>query len=506
MVTPPDKLAESLAVLKALQDQGHMALRSEDMSRTHRERLMKNGFIKEVMKGWYISSRPEESAGESTSWYASFWAFCVSYLESRFRDEWCVSPEQSINLHTGNWSVPKQLLIRSPKGGNKPTGLLHGTSILDVRLGLPPTEDTEIKEKIRVYNLPAALIGCSHAQFSVRPTEMRTALAMMQDASELLSRLLAGGHSKIAGWLAGAFRSIGRERIADDILGAMRAAGYTVNESNPFRDQVQITFNPRETSPYVNRMRMNWAKMREDVLHIFPVAPGLPTDSAKYLKQVEEIYANDAYNSLSIEGYKVSTALIERVRSGNWNPDYNNDDQDHRQALAARGYWQAFQKVKESIGTVLSKENAGIVAENYHAQWYRELFGPSVTAGILKAADLAGYRSSPVYIRRSMHTPPSKEAVRELMPAFFELLQQENEAAVRVVLGHFMFVYIHPYIDGNGRIGRFLMNLMSASGGYPWIVIPLERRDDYMSALESASVEGDIKPFSIFLANLISTG
>ncbi|WP_317503891.1 Fic family protein [Idiomarina sp. HP20-50] len=37
-------------------------------------------------------------------------------------------------------------------------------------------------------------------------------------------------------------------------------------------------------------------------------------------------------------------------------------------------------------------------------------------------------------------------------------------------------VYIHPYFDGNGRIGRFIMNLMLASGGYPWTVVPVERR------------------------------
>jgi hypothetical protein len=54
-----------------------------------------------------------------------------------------------------------------------------------------------------------------------------------------------------------------------------------------------------------------------------------------------------------------------------------------------------------------------------------------------------------------------------------------------IVIGHFVFVYIHPYIDGNGRMGRFLMNVMLASGGYPWTVIPLERRDDYMAALGS---------------------
>lgn len=58
------------------------------MSRTHRERLLKAGFIKEVMKGWYIPCRPDEPPGESTSWYALFWAFCSSYLESRFEEDW----------------------------------------------------------------------------------------------------------------------------------------------------------------------------------------------------------------------------------------------------------------------------------------------------------------------------------------------------------------------------------------------------------------------------------
>ena len=248
---------------------------------------------------------------------------------------------------------------------------------------------------------------------------------MVTDASDVLSRLLEGGHSKIAGRLAGAFRNIGRTRTADDIMSAMQAAGYTVSESNPFADQSHFVFSHRETSPYVNRMRMNWARMREEILAVFPAAPGLPQDPASYLKQVEAIYVNDAYNSLSIEGYKVNSALIEKVRSGNWNPDSDKDDQDQRNALAARGYWQSFQSVRQSIEKVLGGSNAGTIAENDHASWYRALFSPGVTAGILKATDLAGYRNGPVYIRRSMHTPPSKEAVRELMPAFFELLQHD---------------------------------------------------------------------------------
>jgi hypothetical protein len=243
--------------------------------------------------------------------------------------------------------------------------------------------------------------------------------------------------------------------------------------------------------------------MREDVLQHFPTPPGIPADPQAYLRHVDEIYVTDAYNSLSIEGYRVTEALIDRVRLGNWDPETVKEDREHHDALAARGYWQSFQLVKDSVRQVLGNKNAGAVAEREHGTWYRELFGPLVTAGLLKPMDLAGYRSGSVYIRRSMHSPPRAEAVRELMPAFFDLLKYEAEPAVRVVLGHFMFVYIHPYPDGNGRMGRFLMNLMTASGGYRWTIIPVDRRRDYMAALESASVDQDIKPFTIFLAGLL---
>lgn len=52
-------------------------------------------------------------------------------------------------------------------------------------------------------------------------------------------------------------------------------------------------------------------------------------------------------------------------------------------------------------------------------------------------------------------------------------------------------------------MGRFLMNVVLASGGYPWTVVPLERRDTYMAALESASVKQDIRPFTRFLSELV---
>ena len=72
--------------------------------------------------------------------------------------------------------------------------------------------------------------------------------------------------------------------------------------------------------------------------------------------------------------------------------------------------------------------------------------------------------------------------------------------ALIVGLVHYQFATIHPYYDGNGRIGRFLMNTLLASGGYPWTVIRMSRRDAYMKALEAASVKGQITPLAEFIA------
>ncbi len=504
MARPYEKLAESLEVLRTLQERGVVAVRSADLTRTHRERLVKNGYLQEVMKGWYIPIRPDEVTGESSAWYASFWGFCAAYLKARFKTNWSLSPEQSLLLHVGNRTVPRQLLIRSPKARNRITKLPYDTSLFDVRAALPEAGQVSEKDGLRLFSVPSGLVNCGARFFLQNATDARAALVLVSSSSDVLQLLLEGGHTTVAGRLAGAFRNIGRNRIADDIVKTMKTAGYDIREKDPFENTINLILPVREQSPYVNRIRLIWQQMREPILKLFPAAPGRPSDIAAYLKDVDDIYVTDAYHSLSIEGYRVSPELVERVRSGEWNPDENGDDRQHRNALAARGYWQAYQAVRESIRKILEGENPGAVSDEDHGDWYREMFGPCVTAGLLRAADLAGYRNDQVYIRRSMHIPPRHEAVRDCMPAFFELLREEPEPSVRVVLGHFIFVYIHPYMDGNGRMGRFLMNVMLAAGGYPWTVIPLEKRDDYMEALERGSVERNIVPFAVFLGKLVS--
>lgn len=502
MATPHEKLAVSLEILSSFQKRGAVAVRSRELTRTHRERLIRTGFLKEIIKGWYLIARPDEGAGESTAWYASFWAFCALYLAGRFGADYCLSPEQSLLLHAGNRTVPDQLLVRSPKARNKVTALLHDTSLLDVRARLPADGQVVEKSGLRLFSVPEGLVSCGPSFFRQHPIDARAVLAMIGDASEVLAPLLEGGRSTVAGRLAGALRGIGRNRDADDIVKTMRTAGYDIRESDPFEQSIPSVPAAPARSPYVSRIRLMWQQMREVVREAFPAVPGRPVDITAYMKATDDSYVEDAYHSLSIEGYRVDPELIERVRSGQWDPDEEMGDRQIRDALAARGYWQAYQSVRHSVLKVLEGANPGTVCEEDHHDWYREMFGPEVAAGLIKPADLAGYRNGQVFIRRSRHVPPRHEAVRDCMPAFFDLLAEEAEPSVRVVLGHFIFVYIHPYMDGNGRMGRFIMNVMLAAGGFPWTVIPVEKRDAYVDALERSSVGQDILPFARFLADL----
>jgi fido (protein-threonine AMPylation protein) len=458
----------------------------------------------EVIKGWLISSSPETGPGETTAWFASFWEFCARYCTARFGDQWHLSPEQSLLLNAENTVIPNQIIIYTPKGTNNTIQLLFGTSIYDLKQKQMPGE-VELTERngLRLFTPEAALTRVPEVFFARNPIDAQVVLSGIRDASDVLGRLLNGGHSSVAGRLAGAFRRIGRAELGDEIIQSMKSAGYDVRETDPFESQQTFGVVNRTAAPIVGRLEAMWQNFREQVIAIFPELPGLPDDKQAYLSFVDDIYKSDAYHSLSIEGYSVTPELIERVRSGNWDPDNLDTDRRNRDALAARGYWQAFQLVRETVGKVIAGSDPGSLLRTAHRDWYRELFQPCVTAGLIGAEALAGYRNDAVYLRRSHYVPPRREAVRDAMPALFDMLEKETEPSVRAVLGHWMFGYIHPYPDGNGRMARFLMNVMLAAGGYPWTVIRVEDRDGYLAALEGASTEQNIEPFARFIAKRV---
>jgi Fic family protein len=502
MAAPNEKLAQSLAELAKLQDQGARVVRSSHLSRTHRERLIKGGFLEEVFKGWYLPGRPGEPLANTSAWFAGMRNFIAGYCDDRFGNDWHLSPEQSLQLRSGERALPQQLQIWTKGGHNQLVPLPHGCSLFLYRAPrLLPAKAEPDEDGLRLVELASALVAVNAGFYQQQHVAARIAMSLVEDSTELLTVLLNGSHSVVAGRLSGAFRTLGRAAQADNIVKTMKSAGYLVIETSPFDIVPPALPEGRPESPYVQRLRLTWEQMRQAVIENLPAPKALPTDIGVALKDVEDRYLSDAYHSLSIEGYRVTPALIERVRSGNWDPD--GQDKDARDAMAAKGYFEAHTEVSAFIERELESSLPSYAVRDALSSWHRALFSPSVQAGLLKPSDLAGWRNDQVYIRGAMHVPPSKEAVRDCMPVLFELIAGEPHPGVRAVLGHFFFVYIHPYMDGNGRLGRFLMNAMLVTGGYVWTVVPVEQRRLYMEALEKASSGHDIAGFSAFIGQLI---
>lgn len=489
-------LAKSLEKLKSYQEtHPNLIVKGvTELGRVHTERLVDNGFLKMVVKGWYIPSFPGQE-GETTVWYASYWHFVVAYLNDLYGTEWALSAEESLDIYGGTTIVPTQLLVRSPKAQNNVLKLPFDTSLLAISAALPEKTYVEPHYGLRLYSLGEALLFTSPAYYERQPLEAKTCLASLRDVNDVLDIATANGNTSRAGRLAGALRAVGRIDLADTINKYMTRMGYALREQNPFAAE-ETSVPAMEKSPHAMRIRLMWKQMREQVLSTMKgqmVANHRQLDDI--LSSMEKQYVRDSYHSLSIEGYRVTENLLQRVREGKWNPQEDATDAERRDALAARGYYQAYQRVKVSIEDIVRGENAGSVFQKDHQDWHFELFEPCVRAGILKISDLMGYRNHPVYIRGSKHTPLNPDAVCDAIEVLGELLVEEQEPLVRAVLGHFFFGYIHPFMDGNGRTARFVMNTMFVSAGFDWLIIPVSMRDEYMAALEEGSVNLNIRPF-----------
>ncbi len=497
-------LAESLSRVEKFARDG--VIRSHEISRLDRERLSKSGWLQQIIAGWYLLTSPQAAQGESTAWYASFWVFIQQYLDERFGENYCLSAESSIDIHTADNAIPKQVIVITKTGGNYTLSLPYHTSLVIYQDPKKFPTSIEIKNKLQIMPLGLALCRSTKSFFQRQIMNAKIALLMIQDPSELTRHLLQGGMVQAAGRLAGACHQIGRENFVGVIIQTMKAAGFDVVEESPFNESQAIIHkvSQRIVSPYHARITNMWEMMRDDIIKNFPRRKPKTTHAKTVLQHIDDIYVNDAYNSLSIEGYMVSKSLIEKIKSGNWNPDQNESDFQQRNALAAKGYYLAFLAIKESINNVLNGLDVITVIQRDLSKWYQALFSPAVEAGFIDPVHLAGYRNDRVYIRHSLHVPPPKEAVLDCMEAFFTCLKNEDIPIVRAVLGHFIFVFIHPYMDGNGRIGRFIMNTLWIAAGYPWTIVRLESRKKYLQSLEAASVNKDIIPFTTFLAEEMS--
>lgn len=116
------------------------------------------------------------------------------------------------------------------------------------------------------------------------------------------------------------------------------------------------------------------------------------------------------------------------------------------------------------------------------------------------------YRKVQVFIRGTKWLPPKPEQVSKEIAYLLSWYAKNKNKLHPLILSayfHSAFETIHPFVDGNGRVGRLLMNFILHKKGYPMINIPNKRKYEYYNALESSQINGNLRPLVKFLIELI---
>lgn len=511
-ISARQRLARALKELHTVLGADRGVVRGPQISNDTRVLLLKTGYLREILKGWYFVSDPTSDAGDTTPFYANFWEYLARYLSDRFGADYCLTAEQSLLRHAQYNVIPPTVNVMLAVNQSQVQDLAfgHTVALYPGRGGFPAPAHQHMLEGLRCMSLPYCLVNLPPRYFTAHAREVQIAMAQMNDPGAL-AVLVDVNRAGLARLLSG-YRQVGRIDFVDAVLNQLKGLNIQIRtDDHSFDAESVYSLGRPGRTPLYARIHMLWMQHREAVLTCRPTTAIITVSPEEYLAQVQAVRVEDAYHSLSIERYRVTLELIRKIAEEGWDPLNNGDDLKQVAAMAAKGYLDAFDLVKgDVVQAYTSRETDTLLGSRLfseqHQAWYQKLFGPSVNAGILEFADLVGYRRHMVFLRGSLHSPPHYDYVLDGMEALRECFSQEPDAFVRAVLGHWLFGFIHPYMDGNGRMARFTMNLMLASGGYPWTIIRVEDRDRYMGALESASASDDITPFAEFLSECVARG
>jgi Fic family protein len=196
-------------------------------------------------------------------------------------------------------------------------------------------------------------------------------------------------------------------------------------------------------------------------------------------KNLEAFVIRFTYDTNRIEGSKLSfkdtAALLEMGISPK-----NRPIRDVKEAEAHRlVFYEMLDDTKElSLGVIL--------------RWHKDMFSETKKG---MAGKLRDYQ---VYISGSNFVPPPPEAIESYIVEFFRWYSAEKTRINPVqlaALAHLKFETIHPFGDGNGRIGRLVMNFILNKNGYPLLDIRYTDRRSYYNALERSNTKNDEKIF-----------
>jgi Fic family protein len=275
------------------------------------------------------------------------------------------------------------------------------------------------------------------------------------------------------------------------------------------REKIEVPAFPKPEAispPWVVRQELGLGDFEKALLKQFSARiknlEKKPID--ELIIQAKEHKKYDTYHSTTLEGYKITPEEVDALLSGDIPEEKKSEGDKYfeeiKNRMAILGYSEAFDFI---IGKIQADFGQPKVSEDLVQDTYYHLFRPSADAKLIDYITLVSYRNMIVFIRGSSHVPPPHEKLGDLMKSFVVLIGEIENPVIKAILAHYLFVAIHPYVDGNGRTARLLMNYFLLNSGYPWITIRADQRTPYFSSLEKANVEHDILMFGEFIIEMI---
>ncbi|KAG8596741.1 hypothetical protein GDO81_002039 [Engystomops pustulosus] len=217
----------------------------------------------------------------------------------------------------------------------------------------------------------------------------------------------------------------------------------------------------------------------------------IPKGNSALRRVMEESYYHHIYHTVAIEGNTLSLSEIRHIIETRYAvPGKSLEEQNEVIGMhAAMKYVNT--TLVSRIGSVMTSDILEI---------HRRVLG------YVDPVEAGRFRTNQVFVGH--HIPPHPRDVDKHMQEFVQWLNSEDAMNLHPVefaaLAHYKLVYIHPFVDGNGRTSRLLMNVILMQAGYPPITIRKEQRSEYYHVLELAN-EGDVRPFIRFIAKCTET-
>lgn len=229
---------------------------------------------------------------------------------------------------------------------------------------------------------------------------------------------------------------------------------------------------------------MNFSKLNEKMNYYQSNKNVLPNSVIdNYSKAFKVEYT---HNSTAIEGNTLTLMETKLVLEDK----LSIGGKELREIYEVVNHDKAFSYIKDCVSR--SEPLSETVVKNIHALLMENI----MPGGI--------YRSVDVYISGARHTPPTpNDAYCQIKDFYLDLGTKADLNPIELAAWtHAEFVKIHPFIDGNGRTSRLIMNFQLMANGFLPISIPKERRLEYFDTLESYAVDNNLKPFADLIAEL----